>query len=83
MLLTGLDRQRSEQRAPSQLREATVLDPPLTDEGWLRVEVDEQEGAVRECPWTPRADADPEPGFAAVVMESDAGNMWCLGWWPQ
>lgn len=65
------------------LLEATVLDPPLTVDGWLRVEVDAQKGAVRECPWIPRLDLDPLPGDAAAVIESDDGNWWAVGWWSQ
>lgn len=90
--LSTQDRRRREARAPSQLREATVLDPALTAEGWMRVELDQQEGATRECPWMPRVEpdgvggltlVDPTPGDAAVVMESDAGNIWVVCWWPQ
>lgn len=84
--LRGVHKQQQrgdENASASGLLEATLLDPPLTEDGWMRVEVDEQKGAVRECPWMPRADALPEPGFAAVVQESDAGNMWVIAWWPQ
>ena len=68
-----------------------MLDPPLTDDGFLRVQVDAQRGRARECPWMPRlavqdgelVEVQPKPGDAAVVCESDEGNLWVLCWWPQ
>lgn len=80
--IAELGARRRRQATPSPLHEGTVLDPPLTAGGWLRVEIDAQPGAVRECPWTPREDRDPQPGDAAAVIESDQGNWWALGWWP-
>ena len=79
---SGNDRSRKQAAARSQLREATVLDPALNDDGWIRVELDDVPGNVKECPFTV-TDADPTPGDAAVVMESDQGNWWCLVWWAQ
>lgn len=81
--LDGLGQGKRNARIPSQLREATVLDPPLTEDGWLRVEVDGQKGVARECPWVPRLDVDAEAGDAAAVLESDDGNWWAVGYWPQ
>src|SRR5215468_2779813 len=72
----------ADQRAKPQLLEATILDPPVDENGWLRVEVDNQPGVVRVCPWMPRLDISPQPGDAAVVEESDGGNSWAQ-WWPQ
>lgn len=76
---------RVHRRLPARALEATVLDPPLTeDEGFLRVEVDAQPGRARECPWQPRPDdVEPSAGDAALCLESDAGNVWVVCWWPQ
>lgn len=76
------DKRKLNQRAPAQLREASVVDPPLNDEGWLRVEIDGQRGGVQECPWVTPFQGVPEEGDAAAVIESDGGNFWAL-WWPQ
>jgi hypothetical protein len=81
-VLNDHERERLNQRVPSQLMEATVLDPPLSEEGWLRVEVDAQPGVVQLCPW-PDNGAVPSSGDAAAVMESDHGNYWVLGVWAQ
>lgn len=80
-MLSHAELRKLRQRAPSDLLEATVQDPALTDDGWLRVELDGAPGAVHECPW-PQYGA-PAPGDAAVVMESDAGNYWVMVWWAQ
>jgi len=42
MPLSDTERRQLTQRSPAQLREATVLDPPLDDDGFLRVEIDKQ-----------------------------------------
>ncbi len=83
MTLSDLGAQRARRHLPAVLLEATVLDPPLDDEGFLRVEIDAQAGRARACPWMPRPDEDPSPGDAALVAESDEGNMWCIAWWSQ
>lgn len=70
------------QRLPSRLLEGTIARPPTTSKGWLRVKIDGQRH-VQVCPWEPRLDLDPLPGDAAVVMESNEGNYWCVAWWPQ
>lgn len=80
--LSAIDRDRQQAAARSQLREATVLDPPLSDAGWLRVELDDVPGIVRECPFTVTA-TDPQAGDAAAVLESDQGNWWVVVWWSQ
>jgi hypothetical protein len=63
--------------------DATVLQAPASPGEFLRVEVDSQPGRARECPWPPRGDALPAPGDAALVVESDAGELWCVAWWPR
>lgn len=80
--MSDLATKRARTDIPRQLMEATVADPALAGR-WLRVIVDAQPGRVRECPWAPRADADPQPGDHAVVQESDHGTLWALLWWPQ
>jgi len=42
MPLSDTERRQLTQRSPAQLREATVLDPPLDDDGFLRVEIDNE-----------------------------------------
>jgi hypothetical protein len=83
-VLNETTRRRLYQRAPSTLREATIQDPPLTDDGFLRVEVDGAPGAIKECPW-PRVPGAPGPAGddAALVVESDGGNWWVVAWWAQ
>ena len=78
----GTDIDKLHQQAPARLLEATVLDPPLDANGWLRVSVASQ-GTSISVPWTPRIDVDPLPGDAAALEESDEGNYWCVQWWPQ
>jgi hypothetical protein len=82
-MLNEHERKRERQRAPSQLMEATILDPPTDADGWLRVEIDNRPGAAETCPWQHEPEADPEPGDAAWVMESDGGNFVVVLWWPQ
>lgn len=79
----GADPTRFQQSLPARLLEATVLDPPTDDNGWLRVEIASQPGAAVSVPWTPRLDLSVMPGDAAVVEESDEGNYWCVEWWSQ
>lgn len=72
------------QRAPAQLLEATVLDPPVDADGFLRVELDNAPGEVLPpCPWLPRIDLDPMPDDAAAVVMSDGGNFWVVAWWSE
>lgn len=73
---------RQQQQMPARLLEGTVSDPPLTADGWLRVEIESQSG-VTLVPWVPRVDLDTLPGDAVVVEESDEGNYWAVAWWPQ
>lgn len=80
-MLTEVERKRLNQRAPAQLREATVLGPVLDDEGFLLVELDAEPGAVHSCPWP--GGTIPLPGAGAAVLESDGGNYWVVGWWPE
>jgi hypothetical protein len=82
MPLSDTEVRKLQQQAPPQLREAEVVDPPLTAEGFIRVEVDGQRGDVKECPWVTRFSGSPAKGDAAAVIESDGGNFWAL-WWPQ
>ena len=81
--LSDLGAQRAYRALPIVLLEATVLDPPLDDDGFMRVEVDAQRGRARACPWMPRGDEEPTPGDAAWVQESDEGNLVVMVWWPQ
>lgn len=82
MSLTDVARRHASKRAPLGALEATVANPPTDADGFLRVIVDSQPGRVRSCPWMPR-DVDPAPGDAALVLESDGGNVWVVCWWPQ
>lgn len=66
----------------TQPMEATVVAAPASASAMLRVEVDVQRGYVRECPWMPRPGSLPSPGDAALVTESDAGELWVIAWWP-
>jgi uridylate kinase len=81
--LAELGAKRARRDLPAMGMEATVLSPALTDDGFLRVQVDSQKGTARECPWTPHPDEEPLPGAAALVIESDQGNLWCVAWWSQ
>lgn len=83
MPIAHLDRTRLAQALPSQLKEGTVLDPPTTTDGWLRVEVDGQPGVVKLCPWLPRLDLAAMPKDAVLTAESDEGNTWVVAWWSQ
>lgn len=74
---------RARRNLPALALEATVVAPPLTSDGFMRVVVDAQPGRVRECPWTPRPIEEPSEGDAALVIESDQGNLWAVVWWPQ
>lgn len=80
-MLNEHEQRRQHQRTPSQLREATIQDPPLDSDGWLRVEVDNEPGVIHSCPW-PRT-GTPQGDDAAVVMESDGGHIWVVEWWKQ
>lgn len=73
------------QTAPATLLEAVVADPPLSDRGFLRVELVAARGSVLECPWLTRAVGDyaPVPGDAVAVEESNGGNFWAVGLWPK
>lgn len=79
-LLHETTKRKIEQQQPSQLLDATVADPPLSADGFLRVEVDSQRGAIQECPWD--RGGTPTPGDAVAVMESDGGNYWVVERWP-
>lgn len=84
MTLSDIARQRVAASEPqNQPMDGTVADPPVSDDGWLRVSLDEHPETVVECPWVRRADVDPYPGDAALVVESDGGEYWCAAWWPQ
>jgi microcystin-dependent protein len=83
MPLNETERRRLHATAPAQLREATVLDPPLDEDGWLRVELDNLPGEAKSCPWMPRLDIEVSPEDAALVAQSDRGNYWVVEWWPQ
>lgn len=82
-MLNEQEKKKLEQRIPSALKEATIQDPPLDDDGMLRVEIDAERGAIHHCPWQkpPASEPQPEPEDAAAVMESDGGNYWVVGWW--
>jgi hypothetical protein len=83
-MLNEHEQRRERQRAPSALLEATVASPAIDDDSdFLRVELDGAPGVVHDCPYMPRGDDEPSPGDAAAVMESDGGNYWVVGWWPQ
>jgi hypothetical protein len=83
-MLSDTELRRLMAMMPAQLMEASVLDPPLDADGWLRVEIDNRPGQAESCPWMPREDGvDPAPRDAAAVVESDGGNFWVVGWWPQ
>lgn len=79
--LTDIARQRVGDRLPATLLEATIVEPPFTDDLFLRVRVDSQPGYVRECPWVPAPGAAPGAGDGALVGESDEGNLWVVAWW--
>lgn len=81
-MLSDHELRRLVQQLPAPLLEATVLDPPLDANGWMRVEIDNRPGQAEVCPWQP-GDHDPAPGDAASVIESDVGNFWVLAWWSQ
>jgi microcystin-dependent protein len=84
MALSEIERRKLGQRAPAQLLEATVLNPPLDAKGLLRVELDNAPGqALPPCPWKPRPDLAVAPGDAAAVLQSDIGNYWVVEWWSQ
>lgn len=70
-------------RPPPAAREAMVANPAVTPDGWLRVTIDAHRSAVHAVPWMPRTDTDPTPGDGALILESDAGTLWCIAWWPQ
>jgi len=82
MPLSDAERRQLTQRAPAQLREATVADPPVDDDGFLRVEIDSAPGAVQACPWASPFYGEPAKDDAAAIIESDGGNFWAF-WWPQ
>jgi hypothetical protein len=82
-MLSDTELRRIYAQLPATLMEATVLDPPTTNEGWLRVEIDNRPGSIEVVPWIPRVDIDPAPHDAALVSESDGGNFWAIAWWPQ
>ncbi|WP_217913242.1 hypothetical protein [Miltoncostaea marina] len=83
MSLTDLAARRARRGGPGTPMEATVLAAPAAPDALLRVEVDAQAGIARECPWMARGAALPAPGDAALVVESDAGELWVIAWWPQ
>jgi hypothetical protein len=74
---------RRRRNLPALLLSATVLEPPVTADGFLRVKVDHQGARPRECPWQPRPIEEPSAGDAAWVMEDDEGNLVVVCWWPQ
>lgn len=76
------DVRRRVTRPPLGAMDATVLAAPASVNAMLRVEVDAQAGAARECPWMPRGEQLPAKGDAALVVESDAGELWVVAWWP-
>lgn len=80
--LTDIAARQQGRRGPVPAMEATIADPPVAASGWLRVTIDHHQGVVHECPWAPRG-VPPTAGDAALVVESDAGNLWCVAWWPQ
>lgn len=80
--LSELAARQARQRGPGLPMEATVASPPESPTSFLRVVVDTQPGRVRECAWTPRSDIEPTTGDAALVIESDAGDLWVIAWWP-
>lgn len=86
MSLSELGAKRARRELPAIALEATVLSPPLTPDGFLRVEVDAQKGIGREGPWAHAGGlpttAQPAAEDAALAIESDQGNLWLL-WWPQ
>lgn len=80
--LSDLAARRTRRGGLSGPMEATVVSPPASPTNFLRVTVDAQPGRVRECPWPPRQDIEPTTGDAALVIESDAGELWVIAWWP-
>lgn len=80
--LSDIAADRSRRSAPIAPMEATVVEVPASADAFLQVEVDRQPGRVRECPWTPHPDRTPAVGDAALVIESDAGVLWAIAWWP-
>lgn len=81
-MLNDTERKRLQQGFPAPFYEATVLDPPTDEQGFLRVRIDVT-GAVEHCPWHPPLSAGPTPGDVALVVESDHGNYWAVQWWAQ
>lgn len=82
-MLSDTEIRRLRAEMPSVLLEASVLNPPVDANGWLRVEIDNRPGVVEACPWQPRPDLQPAAGDAALVVESDGGNFWVVQWWSQ
>lgn len=81
-MLNEHERRRERQRGPSPLREGNVSAPPFDADGFVRVELDGEQGVTHACPWSPRDGAVPQAGDAVAVIESDAGNYWVVAWWP-
>lgn len=79
-MISDVARRRA--RTPLAPMDATVLQAPGSADEMLRVEVDAQPGYARECPWMPRGETLPAKGDAALVVESDAGELWVIAWWP-
>lgn len=83
MSLSDITGPRITNTARSHQREARVANPPLSPTGMLRVVAIATPGIIIETPWEARPDITPQPGDAALITESDAGQTWCVAWWPQ
>lgn len=83
MTLSDLAARRATAAALPDPQEALVAEPPVSPKGFLRVVTLAEPGIVREVPWESRIDLAPHAGDAALLVESDSGQLWCAVWWPQ
>lgn len=80
MSFTDISTRRARVDLPGRPMAGRVLNPPLTDDGFLRVVLDAQPGRARECPWVTPRGVEPEWGDDVVVYESDTGDLWAQVW---